>query len=208
MLKQASDLLARVRGLRWRRGQIIARQRHAALLANSSTDLSDVLNGAGELRELLEDIKSDLALASREQSFDLEIYDYTVRALRDVSNRLLDLEEEQLDKDARLEIETLVKVVDDEELNVARAVRSVVKVGVYKKMSLIELAPLFTSITLQSMSQMVISSTVLRCSKRPRAGSFWTFWRRIPREMKESSRRWLGTRPRGFSLRAMSVSTP
>lgn len=129
-LDRARQLFARVRDeLRWRRGRLIAWQQSAVLLAKTSDDLSDVLRGVGELKRLLEEIKTDRRFASGEQSADLEIYDYTVRALRDIADNWKPSQSEE----ARRACENLVKLVEDEELTVARAVRSVVKIGQYKQ---------------------------------------------------------------------------
>ena len=127
---RARELFARVRDeLRWRRGRLIAWQQSARLLAETSSDLSVVLYGVDELKRLLDEIKTDRQFASGEQSADLEIYDYTVGALRGILDKWTTVPSDE----ARRGYEKLAKLVEDEELTVARAVRSVVKISQYKQ---------------------------------------------------------------------------
>lgn len=129
-LDEARQLFGRVKDeLHWRRGRLIAWQQSAALLADTSDDLRDVFLGVDELERLLKEIKSNRRFGSGEQSADLEVYDYTVRAMR----RIADNRKAGQSDEGRLAYENLLKRVENEELTVARAVRHVVKISQYKQ---------------------------------------------------------------------------
>jgi hypothetical protein len=132
-LDRAKAFFARVRDqLRWQRGRLIAWQQSAVLATQASNSLTEIMRGIDELKRLLGVIKSHSAFATGEQSGDLEIYDYTVRALREVATRLEGWNE-TTEHNAVQAYDQLLKLVEDEELTVARAVRRVVKVTVYKQ---------------------------------------------------------------------------
>jgi len=132
-LKEARKLFSRVQDdLHWRRGQLIARQQSALLAIEISNDLNEVLKNIESLQNLLQEIRNERQFSTGEESSDLEVYTYTVKGLRDAVSRLENWQGGHATL-AHEEGNKLENLVEDEELAVARAVRHVVKVSVYKQ---------------------------------------------------------------------------